>query len=85
MSPDSDSDGKDGPMADETTITPRENGPYHVKGAFRIVLTDGTELEVEDQAWLCRCGDSGTKPFCDGTHSESGFLCDNAEMKASAG
>lgn len=68
-------------MADETIIVPKENGPYHVKGSFKVVLSDGTELDVEDQAWLCRCGDSGTKPFCDGTHSKAGFVCDNAEMR----
>lgn len=67
-------------MADEVTITPTENGPYRVEGRFRIVLSDGTELDVGPEAWLCRCGDSGTKPFCDGTHSKSGFHCDNAEM-----
>lgn len=71
-------------MADETIIVPKENGPYHVKGSFKVVLSDGTELDVEDQAWLCRCGDSGTKPFCDGTHSKSGFVCDNAEMRPSS-
>lgn len=66
-------------MAD-VTITPTENGPYRVRGDFRIVLSDGTQLDAGGEAWLCRCGDSSTKPFCDGTHSRSGFVCDNAEM-----
>jgi CDGSH-type Zn-finger protein len=65
----------------ETIITPQENGPYHVKGDFRLVLSDGTELDVEGgETWLCRCGLSSTKPFCDSTHRKSGFRCDNAEM-----
>ena len=69
-------------MTQETTITPQENGPYHVRGPYRIVLSDGTEIDAGDETWLCRCGDSKTKPFCDGTHSRKGFICDNNEMKA---
>lgn len=65
----------------ETIITPQENGSYHVRGDFRVVLSDGTELEVEGgETWLCRCGNSSSKPFCDGTHKKSGFRCANAEM-----
>lgn len=65
----------------ETIIIPKENGSYHVKGDFRVMLSDGTELEVEGgETWLCRCGQSSMKPFCDGTHGKAGFRCDNAEM-----
>ncbi len=66
-------------MADDVVITPQENGPYHVRGNFKIVLSSGKTLDAEGETWLCRCGKSTTKPFCDGTHS-SGFHCDNAEM-----
>jgi len=67
----------------ETIIIPQENGSYHVKGDFRVVLSDGSELEVEGgETWLCRCGNSSIKPFCDGTHKKAGFRCDNAEMLA---
>ncbi|MCI4348171.1 MAG: CDGSH iron-sulfur domain-containing protein [Thermoplasmata archaeon] len=38
-----------------------ENGPNQV-------LVDG-QLVAE----LCRCGQSSTKPICDGTHEEVGF------------
>ncbi len=69
-------------MSDETIITPKENGPYYVKGPYRVVLSDGTELDAGDETWLCRCGHSSRKPFCDGTHSKSGFICDNTHMKA---
>jgi CDGSH-type Zn-finger protein len=29
---------------------------------------DGREIPHPDQMSLCRCGQSGNKPFCDGTH-----------------
>jgi CDGSH-type Zn-finger protein len=31
------------------------------------------ELETEETYALCRCGQSSTKPFCDGTHARVGF------------
>jgi CDGSH-type Zn-finger protein len=60
-------------MADvEITVT--DNGPYRVKGPVRIVGPEGNEIEVIGKdAFLCRCGGSTTKPFCDGTHSKIGF------------
>ena len=61
-------------------ITPRDNGPYLVRGQFKILAPDGTEIPHEgDFAAMCRCGGSTNKPFCDGTHSRIGFA---AAMKA---
>lgn len=54
------------------SITPTPNGPYKVEGA-RLLDADGNELESKDTMMLCRCGRSGNKPFCDGTHSKVGF------------
>ena len=53
-----------------------ENGPYKVEGAEGIELVgpDGAAVPVtRDTIYLCRCGGSTTKPFCDGTHSQIGF------------
>lgn len=55
-------------------ITPQNDGPYHVQGTFRLVTEGGRTIEVEgDETWLCRCGASANKPFCDGTHTKIGF------------
>ena len=62
-------------MAD-VKITARNNGPYFVEGPITIVDADGTEYDLSGRGGrvaLCRCGGSTTKPFCDGTHSRTGF------------
>jgi CDGSH-type Zn-finger protein len=52
----------------DVTITPTEDGPYQVSGPFRLADVDGREIPHPDPVNLCRCGHSGNKPFCDGTH-----------------
>jgi len=57
-----------------TIITPRNDGPYHIQGEFTLVTQGGREIQVEQgQAWLCRCGHSKNKPFCDGSHKAADF------------
>lgn len=64
-------------MAD-VRIKPTKNGPYEVKGAIQLVDAKGTAFTItEDPIYLCRCGQSATKPFCDGTHSKIGFKADD--------
>ncbi len=59
---------------DEAVITPYRDGPLLVRGPFRMVDQDGTEIEVDrDTIALCRCGKSRIRPFCDGTHRAVGF------------
>ena len=56
------------------TITPYRDGPYLVRGAFRIVDQEGNEIPLARRTIaLCRCGKSRTRPFCDGTHRLAGF------------
>ncbi|HEY8476392.1 MAG TPA: CDGSH iron-sulfur domain-containing protein [Chloroflexota bacterium] len=66
----------------EVTIETRKNGPYRVTGPVRIVDYEGNVFEITDQAWLCRCGGSAKKPFCDGTHKRIGFVADNLAPRA---
>ena len=61
-------------MEDEATITPYVDGPYIVRGNFRITDQDGNEIEPGRRTIaLCRCGRSQIRPFCDGTHRLVGF------------
>ena len=59
----------------DVQITPRENGPYLVKGPIELVDPDGNVYDTggKEIVALCRCGASTNKPFCDGTHSKIGF------------
>ncbi len=55
-------------------ITPTNNGPYHVQGKVKLRTSGGREIAYEgEETWLCRCGQSGNRPFCDGTHNKCGF------------
>lgn len=59
---------------DRVTITPLTDGPLEVKGAVRINASDGTEIREADTVYLCRCGASQKKPYCDGSHKKDGFV-----------
>ncbi len=63
-----------GRAPDEVTITPYRDGPYLVRGPFKIVGQDGREIDARRRTVaLCRCGRSQIRPFCDGTHKLIGF------------
>jgi uncharacterized Fe-S cluster protein YjdI len=49
------------------------DGPLLLSGGVRILDADGNLLYEGERAALCRCGGSGNKPFCDGTHKTNGF------------
>ncbi len=50
-----------------------KNGPLQVSGDFILKSSDGKEMETRDVIFLCRCGGSGNKPFCDGSHRRVGL------------
>jgi len=63
-------------MAEPATVVPRDNGNYKVTGPVRIVDVEGAVIqEVPDGevVFLCRCGHSKEKPYCDSTHKEIEF------------
>jgi uncharacterized Fe-S cluster protein YjdI len=53
-----------------------KDGPLIVKGDFKIIGSDGTELRQMKMASFCRCGHSNNMPFCDGTHRKVSFSSD---------
>ena len=50
-----------------------ENGPLKLDCDEDIIYQDGQTLSSDKPAYLCRCGSSKKKPFCDGSHAKSGF------------
>jgi CDGSH-type Zn-finger protein/truncated hemoglobin YjbI len=50
-----------------------KNGPYLVTNVTVLRTPLGEEVPVPPQLALCRCGASAARPFCDGSHTTSGF------------
>lgn len=59
--------------AGEVRVQVLKDGPLIVQGTQRIAHADGREETIETKAAYCRCGASGKKPFCDGSHARVGF------------
>lgn len=59
-------------------VTPQKNGPLRVQGNLEIVSGTGRTIERTTEAWLCRCGQSRKKPFCDSSHRKAGFVADGS-------
>ncbi len=58
-----------------TKITINNNGSVRMEGDFEIFDQNGNKFDLAGRTTisLCRCGQSGNKPFCDGSHRTSGF------------
>lgn len=68
-------------------ITVSKDGPYAVTGQIPLSMAvigadpagesvtwvEGEAVAAPARYFLCRCGQSKTKPFCDGTHAAVGF------------
>jgi CDGSH-type Zn-finger protein len=56
------------------SVTLYEDGPLLLRGDFVIQGQDGEPIDPgRATVALCRCGKSGLKPFCDGTHKLVNF------------
>ena len=58
------------------TIKSLEDGPLMVTGNLTISASSGRAAWQGEKAFLCRCGESKNKPFCDGSHKSAGFKSD---------
>jgi len=52
-------------------VTP--NGPYRINTECVIIHSNGTKETKKGAVTLCRCGASGNKPYCDGSHIKTEF------------
>lgn len=64
---------RDGPLM----VEPIGDGPLHVLGNLEVVSGTGKTINRITEGWLCRCGQSRNKPYCDGSHKAAGFRSRN--------
>ena len=57
-------------------VTPRPNGPLKITGPVELIAGTGHTLDRGQTFFLCRCGQSKNKPYCDGSHTATGFTAD---------
>jgi len=60
-------------------IDAKENGPYVVSDIPSLKTSRGESAKTAKTMVLCRCGKSGSKPHCDGTHTKIDF--DSAKIE----
>ena len=57
----------------EPSVVVVKDGPLAIRGGVPVQAGDGFVYETRNRMTLCRCGHSGNKPFCDGSHKSVGF------------
>lgn len=59
----------------EAKITVNPDGSLKVEGGVHLRDHEGNTIETREGKpyFLCRCGQSTRKPFCDGTHNRIDF------------
>ena len=61
---------------EKNVIQLTENGPMGISGDIEVVDHEGNQITRSDAVWMCRCGQSKDKPFCDGSHRSCDFSTD---------
>jgi CDGSH-type Zn-finger protein len=52
----------------QAIIEVTDNGPLKITGNFLLRDLKRDKEESPGEVWLCRCGKSGNKPYCDESH-----------------
>lgn len=55
-------------------LQPLADGPLKLVGSIEVVTGTGQTVNRATQLFLCRCGASKNKPYCDGSHKAAGFV-----------
>lgn len=58
---------------EKTKISVLLNGPLMIEGSLIVKNSSGETIKESEKVFLCRCGQSANKPFCDGTHKKVDF------------
>jgi CDGSH-type Zn-finger protein/uncharacterized Fe-S cluster protein YjdI len=66
-------------------VNPIANGPLEIMGNLEICSGTGRTLNRTQKTYLCRCGGSKNKPYCDGTHKTIGFQAPGGMKSAGSG
>jgi CDGSH-type Zn-finger protein len=67
------------------SITACPDGPLLVRGDVEVLLASGEPApRRRSTVALCRCGASGLKPYCDGSHKVIGFRTEDEPRTATA-
>lgn len=61
---------RNGPVS----VDPQPNGPLKLTGNLEVISGTGRTVNKVTTTWLCRCGQSANKPYCDGSHKAAGFV-----------
>jgi CDGSH-type Zn-finger protein len=55
-------------QSENVKVTVIPGGPLMITGTCEVTHANGTVETRENRSTYCRCGVSGNKPFCDGSH-----------------
>ena len=70
----------------DVTIRCRKDGPLIVTGDVTLTDFDGNVYDTSgrENIALCRCGKTKKRPFCDGTHRQTGWEASEAASQGNS-